>query len=1095
MAFRVCPSSFKVSRCKVQAVCWLMLPVALIVGCGGSSGGTANGGSGGTPTSADYSLSVQPTSVTINPGSSQTITISVQAQNGFTGSVSISISGLSAGVTASPSSFTIQPSNSQAVTFAATASAATVSGASVTIQGSSGSLSHQAQLALTVKPLVAVASRTKYIRTDSTTPFSSYPPPNWTLYHSPTQRFFASDPYTNHLNVIDSVTQKQIATLVVPGAFGLDQAPDGSVLYVGTMVGDLYVIDPVKLSIIKRYPANTISPYGFEANAVFALANGKLLLEKYFLVPGYSWVDGNGPLAMWNPSDNSIVKFVDPQNLDGLMPEEPSCLAGFEYGILTNNRSRILLTPILTSEGSAILCSFDPVADTWVWSATLSDQSGSALSSLAVSPDGNTVVASTGTTAYVLDAATLQLKTSFATQSTQSLFNYSGIVIGPDNRTLYVTNGTSFIYAYDISTGALNGWLPNVQLTGIDSPETSYIQSISVNGLLAGVMEQGLALLDINALNPAPVGTPFGPGLLSPTFGPVNGGTTTSWSQSNVGLQSSLQLNSAYFGSNLATGLSMTKTGNPIISATSPSGIPGPVDVVTFTSDGGEQILPDAFSYGPWVLEAPTAYATADGGGPAQVYGYGFGPVTLSNAAQPIVAPPVDLQIQVGGGNAKITGYLPEAYLSDGSTFLSSPLPLVGAEFTVPTGTAGTSADVIVTNTSGSTTVTQAITYLPAVQSFPLSGSTLMDGVYDAKRDVYYFTDTNQVRVFSRSQSKWLNSIVIPPPVGAYGPQRLLGVTLSLDGSKIVVSDAGAIAIYIIDPDNPTSIKSYPYASQVFGEAITETPSGVAITNSGIVYITTFDLDGDRSPFLLTLDSSTGKVTPYTGAPFPFSTDGPYQYGRLPMSSDGTRIYVNSEGGIAAIDTSSGAITYPFGTNDLGQDGYEIVLAANQTSLFADGFLMDSDLNVRGLLAMNWRERIDADPVYGATMSPDGGLLFQPNSQSIDVFDGNTGAFRSRISLPMTLSSSYRALVSDGKDSVQVAITGTGGGIAVIDLGSLVEPDPIPFFARSLSDRNLDISLQGHARQVPERQRSMLQKRMPQHHVVSLVKAAPFAEK
>jgi hypothetical protein len=873
----------------------------------------------------------------------------------------------------------------------------------------------------------------------------------------------------------------------------MDQAPDGSVLYVGTMVGDLYVIDPVKLSVIKRYPANTISAYGFDANAVFALANGKLLLEKYFLVPGYSWVDGNGPLAMWDPSDNSIVKFVDPQNLDGLMPEKPSCLAGFEYGILTNNRSRILLTPVLTGAGSAILCSFDPVADTWVWSSTLSDRDLSALASLAVSPDGNTVVASTGTTAYVLDAATLQLKKSFATQSTQSLANYPGIVFGADNRTLYVTSGT-FIYAYDISTGTLNGWLPNVQLPGSLSADVAYIQSMSANGLLAGVTEQGFALLDINALNLAPVGTPFGPGLLSPAYGPVNGGTTTSWSQSNVGLQASLSLSSAYFGSNLATGLSMTKTGNPTISATSPSGIPGPVDVVTFTSDGGEQILPDAFSYGPWVLEAPTAYATAEGGGPAQIYGYGFGPVTTPNGAQPI-APPTDLQILVGGGNAKVTGYLPEAYLSDGSTFVSSPLPLVGAEFTVPSGTAGASADVIVTNTSGSTTVKQSIAYLPAVQSFPLSGSKLMDGVYDPKRDLYYFTDTNQVRVFSRSQSKWLSSIVIPPPVGAYGSQRLLGVNLSLDGSKMVVSDAGAIAIYIIDPDNPTSIKSYPYASQVLGDPITETPSGVAITNSGIIYITTFDLNGDGSPFLLTLNPSTGKVAAYIASGLPFPTEGPYQYGRLPMSADGTRIYVNSYGSIAAIDTSSGAATYPFGTNDLGQNGYEIVLAANQTSLYADGFLMDSNLNIHGLLAMNWRELVDADPVYGATMSPDGGLLFQPNTHSIDVFDGNTGAFRSRISLPMTLSSSYRALVSDSKDSVQVAITGAGDGIAIIDLRSLVEPDPVPYFARSLQNTNSDFSLQGHARQVPAQRRSMTRQSMPQHHVVSLVKATPLSEK
>ena len=43
--------------------------------------------------------------------------------------------------------------------------------------------------------------------------------------------------------------------------------------------------------------------------------------------------------------------------------------------------------------------------------------------------------------------------------------------------------------------------------------------------------------------------------------------------------------------------------------------------------------------------------------------------------------------------------------------------------------------------------------------------------------------------------------IPIPSPAGAYGPQRLLALALSPDGSKLAISDAGAIAVYVLNPD------------------------------------------------------------------------------------------------------------------------------------------------------------------------------------------------------------------------------------------------------------------------------------------------------
>ena len=87
-------------------------------------------------------------------------------------------------------------------------------------------------------------------------------------------------------------------------------------------------------------------------------------------------------------------------------------------------------------------------------------------------------------------------------------------------------------------------------------------------------------------------------------------------------------------------------------------------------------------------------------------------------------------------------------------------------------------------------------------------------------------------------------------------------------------------------------------------------------------------------------------------------------------------------------------------------------------------------------------------PVRRATVS--GTLWCKPWVMRMAAFDGNTGAFRDRVSLPTPLSPNYRALVSNGRGSKLVAITGaTGNGIAVINLNPLPEPTPLLY----LSDR------------------------------------------
>ena len=100
----------------------------------------------GAPT-PDFTMSASPASASVTQGSSVTDTITISPQNGFTGSVALSASGLPTGVTASfnPSSTT----GSSTLTLTAS-STATTGTKTVTITGTSGSLTHTTTLSLTV---------------------------------------------------------------------------------------------------------------------------------------------------------------------------------------------------------------------------------------------------------------------------------------------------------------------------------------------------------------------------------------------------------------------------------------------------------------------------------------------------------------------------------------------------------------------------------------------------------------------------------------------------------------------------------------------------------------------------------------------------------------------------------------------------------------------------------------------------------------------------------------------------------------------------------------------------------------------------------
>lgn len=113
------------------------LATIALAGCGGSS-------------SKSFTLEVAPSTVSIVPGGSpQMLTVSASPTNGFSSSVSVTLSSLPAGVTASPSTLSLTPGALGQITLSASSSA-TPGSTMITLTGTAGTLTQNATSTLAV---------------------------------------------------------------------------------------------------------------------------------------------------------------------------------------------------------------------------------------------------------------------------------------------------------------------------------------------------------------------------------------------------------------------------------------------------------------------------------------------------------------------------------------------------------------------------------------------------------------------------------------------------------------------------------------------------------------------------------------------------------------------------------------------------------------------------------------------------------------------------------------------------------------------------------------------------------------------------------
>lgn len=908
---------------------------------------------------------------------------------------SVSVTGLPAGVTATPAKFNMSPGGKQTITLEAVTTAQ-VETVNLTATATSGSLTHSGQLSLAITGLQITANaplRTQYVRTDAQwdVGYLNFAPPSWILYDPGTKRFFVSNTAVNRVDVFDAATESKVGEITVPGAWVADESTDHKTIYIGTQIGDVYEIDPLAMAVTKRIPLAQIGPTGFPANVVRVLADGRLALL-YTGAGGLSFIDCNGAQAgVWDPTVNSLQVHTG------------GCVM-----TLTADRTKIL---IFRTGSPSVLTLFDPTSG-----LDQSIQIAEGPDSMIVPPDGKEILLPFGPGVAVYDSSSLALVDQFQVGDGQEGFSY---ILSSDGNTLFaVSRITSHAFAIDWRTHQQKGWLANFSVQDVVSGITP--MAVDETSLIAGVVGHGAAFLDGGVVLPAAPKAEMSiccyP--LQPTFGPVQGGTQVQ----ETGVASTLSLAGIYFGNQPA---SQVSAGSQSWFATTPAAVPGPVNVRIAATDGGLVLLPEAYSYGPSVVELTTNSTTAEGGGTGTMYGYGFDAIQSDGTSSA-------LKITLGGQSATITKFLGLGYVPAPGLY---PFPLESVQFTIPAGTPGTTADLTISNNAGTVTQPKAITYLPDMQQFPLPGAALAQGIYDAKRDLYYFTDQTQLQIFSRTQGKWL------APVSVKNATRLWALALSPDGSKLVVGDAGNNVIYVLNPDSFGSQSIFQLPNS--GTDLNERPAGVVITDSGIVYYASFMTSGTGGLALHKLVTSSGAVTDYP----PFYTDvslGADAYTKMLLSNDNSRVFFNLGGFASILETATD--TFVKNLALFNQGDYELALAGNGSWMTAGDYLMDANLNGESFVSLNEREIWNEKAVYGEKLSTDGNLLFRPLTDALDIVDGRTGVHRGRITLPVTLSPNYDALVADGKDSVLIAITGQNGdGIAVIDLTSVPEPPPLAY--------------------------------------------------
>jgi hypothetical protein len=995
------------------------------IGCGGGSSAVQNPP---PPPSPDFSIAFSQDSLNLQQGAtSPAITLSVSPLNGFTGTVQVTLSGLPAGVISNPPSpFSVSASSNTPVLFSATTNAAT-GNSTIVATGASGSLSHPANLALMIQSGVAAnLPRTAYARTDSIPAMddpSGEPHHRHIAYDPAHQLVFVANRAMNRVEIFSSATTARVAQVSVPGASSADLSSDGTTVWIGTVTEQIAAIDTSSLQVKARYEIAGLQPL---PNTLFdrpeellALSTGDLMMRLR------QSQTAEALLAMWSPSSNTVT------NLTSTAPQL------FQNGVgamaRTVDQTKVLVAANDTSGEIAI---YDANGNVLAGPQGLG--SGT-IPLVAANPNGTrfaTVFVSTGSTQVQLLDGSLNPVGTYATSAV------NGMVFSRDGQFLYLNENAGAPPVITVLDGnSLNaiGQVPDLWLAG----RRTEIEEVDATKLLFGVANRGLSFVD--AANPGslPATAPVfaAPPTAQPSEGPNAGGTSTVLTGQNFAATAQV-----LFGSQFAANASVSSA-TQIDAASPPNATSGAVNITAYFPNGWLTLAPDTFSYGPQVLQILPNAGTPAGGDTVQIYGYGFG------------SDPTKVTVTIGGTSATVqqtqnlTSIAPSLGLD-----VTYPFSLECITLQTPAGTAG-KADVVITAPAGSVTASKAFQFLQG-ENFYAKPSLDKFILYDQTRQWLYLSNIDHVDVFDLAAAAY-QATGLEPPGGPPPTAELRGLTLTPDGTQLVVADFAAQNIYLLDPDNDSGTTIAVGGVAGFANS---GPARVAATSTQNVFVGLSaesaasgactsclgQLNLAASP--PTLQQATEpEVTSLTGAPL------------VQSNGNGNQVFVafaNAPGGPLALWNAStpnqfSTFTANDAASDLGAaaDGTMFALQANATTE-----IRGADLSLAAVPAYPELAQIPARvQVPGVTLHPSGALVYQPFltgpagnagvNGGIDILDAHSGLLRLRILLPqqfMTDVDGFHGsfLATDENGQRLFAITSKDGtaqnaGVTIVTLANV----------------------------------------------------------
>lgn len=978
-----------VTRERRLSIAGIGLLCLIATGCGeGAAGSGDTTQSPPQPPTPTFTVSLSPAAVTLAQGSTgQAVQVSVTAQNGFAGSVSVTVGTLPSGVGASPASLSLTPGTVGTFTLSASSTAAVVQ-QSIDVDAVAGTLSVDTSLQLTVTAL-------------------AFPDPfhaiGGTLVHGfydeSRQLLFAANPGLNELDVISGQDFSVKARVPVPQPWGVDQMADGETLVIGTQAQEIITVNENTLAVTQHpYSASGGGFYGLFFPNVVAMANGKvLIIGAEQGIDSDDILDGGQYLYEWDSNANTFSQFEpSPQTVNGTWETDSLARSADHKWAIFSADQFYLYSSDSDSLASTSLNTVNPPDNLY------------GVRGYAINANGTEIAVASATQVTFLNQ-------SFAVLGSTSL---PGSFQSARTSVQFTADGSTLLLQYDLplaieevnaSTFAALG-----SLSGDVQPDDNVERLLATDaeGHAYVGISNGLRLVNLGQTAVPNLADGFGPDV--PTCPSLDAVLPLNTSQ-QVQNFDPIPGYSIYVGGMPA---SVLDGGNEIgIPASSTA---GPVDVECEDASGDTSVLADGVSYGLSPIAFSANLLPPTGNPLAYLLGVGFYDSTELGYD---TNPPFAGSVSVGGQPAK------------NAITLGSFWPGTAFEdlaFNIPNGSPGESPSIQVSSSFGSATLPAAATYYPTPTIVPATG--LLQLVYDTHRNLLYALKATEVDVLNPTTLKWQPPL--PFPAAATGTYNTMELTP--DGTKLVVSGEGGTngtlpQLIVLDPDSvsPASVFTYPGNSFFYASL-----ESIAITEFNTVVM----------PPSLVFDLSTSTFAPlpvfysYFGV-VRATPDGSHLYSALLDSSSG-EVFSIDPATLAAQTQSFGELFW----SDLAVSPDGSQFAAVQAPPYAVGDnvgFFNSNLQYLNTNAYPNFSPPDDTGVPGATYSPGGKVLVVPLGDSIEFWDAVQGTLRARLMTPEELNV---LVFPEGPVAPRLALDPTGQTIYAISASGLTVinlPEPL----------------------------------------------------